>query len=123
MPPPQSDASPRRLDEILRALPGSELQSLITRMGIKIDPAKRIDVPSQAARALVGVPDVREPSRIPTASRELLHRIAEAGGSLLVPSLPAGLEPLIARGVVYGRTADAGIELVLPTAFLIQLRS
>lgn len=117
------DESPRRLDAILRALPESELKGLITRMGIRIDAAKRIDAPSQAARALVGLPDVRDPSRLPTASRELLHRIAEAGGVLVVPSLPAGLEPLIARGVVYARKTDEGIELVLPAAFLVQLKS
>jgi hypothetical protein len=119
----QFDESPRRLDAILRALPESELKGLIARMGIRIDAAKRIDAPSQAARALVGIPDVRDPSRLPTASRELLHRIAESGGVLVVPSLPAGLEPLIARGVVYARKIDEGIELVLPAAFLVQLKS
>jgi hypothetical protein len=117
------ESSPRRLDVILRALPESELNSLIGRMGIRIDPGKRIDTPSQVARALVGIPDVRDPSRLSAGSRELLHRIAESGGLLLVPSLPAGLEPLIHRGVVFGRRLDAGIELVLPTAFLLQLRS
>jgi len=117
------DESPRRLDVILRALPESELKGLITRMGIRVDTAKRIDVPSQVARALVGLPDVRDPSRLPNASRELLHRIAEDGGVLVVPSLPAGLEPLIARGVVYARKGGAGIELVLPIAFLVQLKS
>ncbi|APR79408.1 Hypothetical protein A7982_04755 [Minicystis rosea] len=113
----------RRLDVILRALPDSELNALIGRMGIRVDPGKRIDTPSQAARALVGIPDVRDTSRLSASSRELLHRIAEAGGSLIVPSLPAGLEPLLARGVVFGRRIDHGIELVLPTAFLLQLKS
>src|SRR5262245_12754403 len=113
----------RRLDAILRALPDSELASLVKRMGIRIDPAKRIDAASQAARALVALPDVRDPSRLPALSRELLHRVAEAGGLLLVPSLPAGLEPLIARGVLFGRKVERGIELVLPTAYVVQLRS
>jgi hypothetical protein len=117
------DPAMRRLDVILRALPASELSSLIRRMGIRIDAQKRIDAASQAARALVGLPDVRDPSRLPPQSRELLHRVAEAGGLLVVSSLPAGLEPLIARGVVYGRKGEHGIELVLPTAFLVQLRS
>lgn len=120
---PADEASPRRLDVILRSLPESELNSLIGRMGIRIDPGKRIDTPSQAARALVGLPDVRDTSRLSASSRELLHRIAEAGGLLLVPSLPSGLEPLIHRGVVFGRRVDQGIELVLPTAFLLQLKS
>jgi hypothetical protein len=118
-----ADSSPRRLDAILRALPETELQSLIRRMGIRVDPGKRIDTPSQVARALVGIPDVRDTSRLSASSRELLHRIAEAGGSLVVPTLPAGLEPLLARGVVFGRRADQGFELVLPTAFLLQLKS
>ncbi|MEJ7735753.1 MAG: hypothetical protein WKG00_42010, partial [Polyangiaceae bacterium] len=117
------DPAMRRLDVILRALPASELSSLIRRMGIRIDPQKRIDAASQAARALVGLPDVRDPARLPPQSRELLHRVAEAGGLLVVSSLPAGLEPLIARGVVYGRKGEHGIELVLPTAFLVQLRT
>lgn len=113
----------RRLDDILRALPASELNALIRRLGIRIDPQKRIDPPSQVARALVSIPDVRDPSRLQPSSRELLYRVAEAGGVLVVPSLPAGLEPLVARGVLYGRKSDAGIELVLPIAFLVQLKS
>ncbi len=117
------ESSPRRLDAVLRALPESELSSLIKRMGIRIDPGKRIDTPSQVARALVGLPDVRDTSRLTASSRELLHRIAEAGGTLLVPSRPAGLEPLLHRGVVFGSKVDQGIELILPLAFLIQLKS
>jgi hypothetical protein len=118
-----ADPVTRRLDVILRSLPDAELAALVKRMGIRIDPAKRIDAASQAARALVGLPDVRDPSRLPALSRELLHRVAEAGGTLLVPTLPAGLEPLIARGVLFGRKAERGIDLVLPTAFVVQLRS
>lgn len=119
----QTDGPLRRLDHILRALPNSELNALVRRLGIRIDPQKRIDPPSQVARALVGIPDVRDPSRLHPISRELLYRVAEAGGALVVPSLPAGLEPLVARGVVYARKIDAGIELVLPIAFLVQIKS
>ena len=43
-----------RLTDILRALPQGELDGLIDRLGIRIDPAKRIDVPSQVARAQIG---------------------------------------------------------------------
>ena len=99
--------------------------------------AKRIDAPAQVARALVSLPEVRDPSRLPNASAELLHRIAEARGSLMVQSIPMGLEPLAARGIVFARvrgdgppssqtgraTAATAIELVLPHAFLVQLRS
>jgi hypothetical protein len=130
--------SPRKLVDILRALPSGELDSLIARLGISIVAAKRIDAPSQVARALVSLPEVRDPSRLPNASFELLHRIAEARGSLYVPSIPVGLEPLAARGLVFARArgdvppsagtgrlsvAPAAIELVLPHAYLVQLRS
>jgi hypothetical protein len=117
------DAMPRRLELLLRALPESELSALISRMGIRVDPSKRIDVASQVARVLVGLPDVRDPSRLPPASAELAHRIAEAGGRLVVASVTSGLEPLIARGLVFGRRTAAGIELILPYAYLVQLRS
>jgi hypothetical protein len=136
---PQGDVrSPRRLVDILRALPSGELDSLIARLGIPIVAAKRIDTPSQVARALVSLPEVRDSSRLPNASAELLHRIAEARGSLLVQAIPLGLEPLAARGIVFarirGEPAPAAngsrggvgsqiIELVLPHAYLVQLRS
>src|SRR5215471_12120539 len=137
--PAADGRSPRRLVDILRALPGGELDSLIARLGISIVAAKRIDTPSQVARALVALPEVRDTSRLPNASAELLHRIAEARGSLLVQSIPMGLEPLAARGIVFARVrasdappssqsgrAHSGpttIELVLPYAYLVQLRS
>src|SRR4051812_6118308 len=135
---PQGDArSPRRLVDILRALPSGELDSLIARLGISIVAAKRIDTPSQVARALVSLPEVRDSSRLPNASEELLHRIAEARGSLMVQAIPLGLEPLVARGIVFARVRTDGsppsgsrpnpssspIELVLPHAYLVQLRS
>ncbi len=122
-PESRSDASLRRLTDILQALPPAELESLISRMGIRIDASKRIDPPAQVARALVELPDIRDPGRLPAASRELLYRIAEAGGLLHVPSLPAGLETLIHRGMVFGRKNVRGFELVLPIAFLLQLKS
>jgi hypothetical protein len=132
--------SPRRLVDILRALPSGELDSLISRLGISIVAAKRIDTPAQVARALVSLPEVRDTARLPGASAELVHRIAEARGSLMVQSIPMGLEPLAARGIVFARvrgdqtpsapssrsSAAIGvgvIELVLPHAYLVQLRS
>lgn len=115
------EGTPRELSTILRSLPPSGLEGLIRRVGVRIDDGKRIDAASQTARALVGLPEVRDPSRLPSASRELLHRIAEEGGVLLVPSLPAGLEPLVARGIVFARKAGDAVELVLPSAFVVQL--
>src|SRR5260370_7336348 len=91
---PQGDPrSPRKLVDILRALPSGELDSLISRLGISIVAAKRIDTPSQVARALVALPEVRDTSRLPNASAELLHPIADARGSLLAPSIPPRLHP------------------------------
>ena len=118
--------------EILRAFPAAELESLIARLNIRIDPAKRLDVPSQVARALVSQGDFRDPSRLPNACVELLHRVAEARGSLVVPTVPPALEPLSARGLMFARAAlghpassekRPAVELILPPAYLVQLRT
>jgi len=113
----------QHLADILRALPQGELDGLISRLAIRIDPAKRIDVPSQVARALVSLPELRDPGRLHPASMELIHRVAEARGSLVVSSVPPALEPLIARGLMFARSADGGVELILPAAYLVQLKT
>jgi hypothetical protein len=121
LPPPDQQ---RRLTDILRALPQGELDGLIDRLAIRIDPAKRIDVPSQVARALVSLPELRDPSRLNPACMELVHRVAEARGSLVVSAVPPALEPLLARGLMFGRSADGGgVELILPSAYLVQLKA
>lgn len=120
---PQAPASrPIRLVDVLRQLPEAELDSLIARLKIKVDEAKRIDVPSQVARFLLQLPELRDPSILPGPTRELLYRIAEAGGVLAARSLPAAVEPLVARGVVFVRSHGSGIELLLPIAYLLQLK-
>ena len=121
--PNRPPRSAYRLVDVLKALPASELDSLVTRLGIKIDPAKRLDPPSQVARLLVTLPETRDPSRLPLASVELLHRVAEARGSLFVTAIPSALEPLLARGLMFARGEKGSVELLLPTAYLIQLRS
>jgi hypothetical protein len=113
----------RSLVEILRALPSGELSALISRLGIRVDSAKRIDTPSQVARALVQLPELRDPSRLPPASVELLHRVAESGGSLTVASIPPALEPLLARGLMFARGGKGAVELLMPPAYLLQLHS
>lgn len=125
-----SSASPNgagralRLVELLRQLPPSELDSLVARLRIHIDPVKRLDVPSQVARALLALPEVRDPSQLPGPTRELLFRIAEARGVLPVEELPAAVEPLVALGMVYARGRDDGrLELLLPIAFMVQMRT
>ena len=65
-----SSTSPKRLIDILRALPPGELDAIIGRLGIRIDPAKRLDPPSQVARMLVSLPELRDTSRLPPASVE-----------------------------------------------------
>jgi hypothetical protein len=110
------------LVEVLRALPASELAGLVRRLGIRIDGAKRLDEPSQVARALVQLPELRDPSRLPPASVELLHRVAEARGTLQAVAVPPAMEPLAARGLMFARGVRGAVELVLPTAFLFLLR-
>ncbi len=108
--------------DVLAALPAPELAKIIGRLGIKVDPAKRLEPAAQVARVLVTHPDVRDPARLPTATLELLHRIAEARGSLVVASVPPAADPLVARGSIYLRGHKANVELVLPIAFLLRLR-
>jgi hypothetical protein len=120
---PSSSSAAIRLVDVLRQLPDRELDSLIERLKIKVDEAKRIDVPSQVARSLIQLPELRDPNVLPGPTRELLHRIAEARGVLVTPSLPAAVEPLIARGVVFARNGTRGIELLLPIAHMLVMRS
>ena len=112
-----------RLTDILRALPQGELDALVHRLGIRIDPAKRIDPPSQVARALVSLPELRDSSRLNPACVELMHRVAEARGSLVVASVPPALEPLVARALMFARAAAGGVELIVPGAYLVQLKT
>jgi len=113
-----------RLEDVLRQLPERELTSLIHRSRIKIDEAKRIDVPSQVARALLMQPETRDPSQLPGPTRELVYRIAEARGVLFVNELPPGLELLVARGICYVRRHEHDVlELLLPIAFMVQMRT
>ncbi|HEY6729307.1 MAG TPA: hypothetical protein VI197_35090 [Polyangiaceae bacterium] len=120
---PPHGAGALQLIDLLRALPKRELDSLIQRLRIRIDTQKRIDVPSQVARALLMLPEVRDPGQLPRATLELLYRIAEHHGVLHVESLPPAVEPLVLRGMVFARGLDEGVELLLPIAFMVQLRS
>jgi len=108
---------------ILRALPKKEFTSLIGRVDAAVDPAKRIDVPSQVARALLMSPEFREPGRHGRAAAELMIRLAEAKGRLTVEAPPPGLEPLVERGLVFPRKLPGGIELSLPIAFMLQMKT
>jgi hypothetical protein len=114
-------ASERRLSNVMRALPESELVALMERLGIRVDPAKRLDAASQTARVLVGLPEIRDPSRVSSASYDLLVRLAEVGGRLCVDARPPGLGALMGRGIVFARRDGSKIELVLPHAYVVQL--
>ncbi|HET7539902.1 MAG TPA: hypothetical protein VFK05_08520, partial [Polyangiaceae bacterium] len=126
--PPRKDqesasAGAIRLVDVLRQLPERELGSLIARLKIRIDEAKRIDVPSQVARMLLQLPEMRDAGILPGPTRELLYRVAEARGVLFAQTLPPAVEPLVARGIVFIRGRDKGVELLLPIAHMLQLRS
>jgi hypothetical protein len=72
---------------------------------------------------LLQLPEIRDPGLLPGPTRELLYRIAEAKGVLLASALPPAVEPLVARGIVFVRGAGRGVELLLPIAYMLQLRS
>ena len=114
---------PKKLEEVLRAFPETDLAKLMDRLGIRVDPAKRLDAAAQAARALVALPDLRDTGRLPPPSVELLHRVSEAKGTLFVASIPPALEPLVARGLMFARQEGGAYELIVPAAYLLQLRS
>jgi hypothetical protein len=42
---------------------------------------------------------------------------------LLVSSVPPALEPLLARGLMFARATVEGVELILPVAYLVQLKT
>ena len=113
---------PPKLTDVLEAFPAKELKALADRLGLRIDAAKRLEPPAQVARALCSLPELKETRRLPGPSEELLLRIADAGGVLHVATLPAGLEPLLARGVVFARGKKGDFQLLLPIAHLLQLR-
>jgi hypothetical protein len=113
-----------RLEQVLRLLPARELQAIVEGLRINIDRGKRIDAPAQVARALVCLPEARDPSCLPETARQLLHRIIEAKGVLQVNALPAAVEPLVARGLVFARASESGgAELLLPIAYMVQLKT
>jgi len=112
-----------RLEDVLRLLPERELSSLIERTRVRVDSTKRIDVPSQVARALLMLPEVRDPTQLPSAARELLYRLAESQGTLYTNEVLPGLDLLVARGIAFVRKHEQGrLELILPIAFMVQMR-
>ncbi len=122
--PPQTEATPRRpigLIEVLDMLPETELKVLAERVGVRLDPRKRITLATQLARGLVALPVARDPSRLNPPQAELVRRVAEAGGALLVPELPVAARSLIACGLLFARPVAGQIELLVPIAYLVQM--
>jgi hypothetical protein len=122
--PPGNRSRALRLEQVLRLLPARELTAIVEGLRINIDRGKRIDPPAQVARALVCLPEARDPSCLPETARQLLYRIIEAKGVLPVNALPAAVEPLVARGLVFARASEGGgAELLLPIAYMVQLKT
>jgi hypothetical protein len=122
--PPGSRSRALRLEQVLRLLPARELTAIVEGLRINIDRGKRIDAPAQVARALVCLPEARDPACLPETARQLLHRIIEAKGVLHVAALPSAVEPLVARGLVFARASEGGgAELLLPIAYMVQLKT
>jgi hypothetical protein len=122
--PPGNRSRALRLEQVLRLLPARELTAIVEGLRINIDRTKRIDAPAQVARALVCLPEARDPACLPETARQLLHRIIEAKGVLHVSSLPSAVEPLVARGLVFARASESGgAELLLPIAYMVQLKT
>jgi hypothetical protein len=113
----------RHLETILQSLSKRELDSLVTKLDLRIDRTKRIDPAQQVARLLLAQNDAQQATRLPSASRDLLHRIAEAHGCLRVDGIPASAEPLMNRGLVYVSGTAAETDLMVPLALLLQMRS
>lgn len=111
------------LVDVLRSLPKKEFQALIRRVDAAVDPAKRIDVPSQVARVLLTSVELREPSRLGRASADLLVRLAEAGGKIEAENPPPGLDPLVKRGLVFVKKSKTGVQVVLPVAFMLSMKA
>ncbi len=122
--PPARASKALGLEEVLGLLPPKELKAIITGLSLRVDTSKRIGVAAQVARALLSLPEARDPSHLPAPARELLHRIIEARGVLKVKALPAAVEPLVAKGLVFARAAEDGrVELLLPIAYIVQMAS
>lgn len=105
----------------------AEQTSLIQRHRFDIDPAKRVDVPTQIARALAYRGELRDPTRLDAPARALLERLVLADGILLAGestvasdggSLPSGADELLAADLVF---LAAGSQLFMPVAYLLQV--
>jgi len=123
----------------------ADREMLRNRRGIRLDPKKRLDEIEQTARSLVAETDLRH-SKFPADVRQLLQRLAVAGGVLPGGANDPGARLLCDLGIAYrpapatppaptktrgARAATnassasglrlAATSLVLPSAFLVQV--
>lgn len=117
------ETQPIGLVQALRLLSKKDFNALIKRIDAAVDPAKRIDVPSQVARVLLLSADLKEPSRLGRAAADLLQRVADVGGRLVVDAVPPGLDVLERRGLLFPKKTSQGLTLFLPVAYLLQLKA
>ncbi len=122
--------TPGRLVDVLRALPPSELDALVARLGVRIDPAKRLDGPAQIARALVALPELRDPfasssgERGAAASRRRGARPPGGVGAAAGARAAARARAAVRARRGARRPGEARrFELIFPWAYLTQLRS
>ncbi|MCL2823912.1 MAG: hypothetical protein FWD57_07975 [Polyangiaceae bacterium] len=112
---------PVRLVDVLRDMSDKEIKQLARAAGAKIDASKRVDAAVQLARELVAMPLLRDFGALDSASAQLVRRLIEANGVLQVRQLPAAVHQLRKSGLVLFNECDGWHELLLPTAFLVQI--
>ncbi len=126
-PQPAANRSPRLID-VVADMSEAQQTSLIERHRFDIDPAKRVDIPTQISRALAYRGELRDPTRLEPAARALLTRVVLADGILLASASPAGAPDGVELldGAQELLDADlaflaAGARLFMPIAYLLQV--
>jgi hypothetical protein len=126
-----------RLQTCLEMLAPADREMLRNRRSIRLDPKKRLDEIEQTARCLVAETDLRH-SKFPADVRQLLQRLAVAGGVLPGGANDPGARLLCDLGIAFPSTPPAPPKargarptaapprpppttLVLPAAFLVQV--
>ncbi len=122
VPKPRSTREPLRLIDALKALPPRTFDALVKSARVKIDSNKRIDAPSQVARAIVTQSLAKDASSLGAAANELLCRVAASGGLLVTAELAAHSEGLVESGLLFVQPIEGCYELWIPSPILLQLK-
>jgi len=115
-------AVPYSLEQLVRALSPSEQQRMIERVGVRIDPAMRIDAALQLCRAIVSSPEARDIELLEPDVRQTLRAVAGEGGTLLVSEVTPSAQELVSRGMLFVADAGQHKRLIVPLGLLMQLR-